>query len=502
MDKNFFKLKNIKTLVLVIIFCITIWLLFSYKITDVPPSINGDEIAIGYNAMLISQSLHDENNRLLPLFISTSQNADWKQPITMYTTALAFKIFGPSYPLLRQVSVIFILISTLLLFYLLKNIADTKLAVIGVIIFTTIPAVMIQSHLALENIAPIPFVVLWLIFLSKYEKTLKLKFIILSGISLGISIYAYQAMRLMVPVFGFLSILFILFVNKSFKRSLLLKPCLFFILGLLPFLLLLLVVRKSYPGAVTAYNKTLEISSYQDLFLPYISSFDLSFLFIQGDTTLYHSTGKHGVYLLATLPLFLIGCYQVIKNKKPIFLLILAAFIFAPLLFGLVGSIHRGSRLLATLPLFAIISSIGVASLFKIKTFQIKLILLAVTFLLFSLNYADFIDDYWTRYPDRAKVVFDDAAHIIFSSLNSYARENHKTPVLHRDIYRREGRGAKFFEQIYFPNRLKTWEGSEPIPENSVILSYSTDKIKLEQNGYRQLTLENPKYSLFTKIPY
>lgn len=494
---NIWKFKPLLFFLPVFIF---MWFFFTYKITDVPPGINGDESPIGYNAILLSRTLHDENNRFLPLFVSTQNGVDWKQPVTMYATTLAFKLFGPSYEMLREVSVMILLISAVLFVLLFKEVMDLKGAFIGLFIFITTPIVMIQSHLALENIAPIPFVILWLIMLSKYEKSRNLKFIFMSGAMLGLSIYAYQAMRIIAPVFAVISTAFIFLLNKrSWSKSL--KPVIYFSFGMLPFFLLLFWVRKEYPGALTAYNQPFKINSYQEFLLPFLSSFDLSFLFIKGDSTLYHSTGKHGVYLLATLPLFLLGSYQALKKKNPLLILSLAAFLFAPAFFGLVNSVHRGSRLLAMLPSYIIITTFGLRFLLESKEKFIKYILGGAVIVLILVNYFDFVNDYWFIYPSRAREVFPSVAHIAFKDLYLYSVNFNKAPVIRRDIYRRESVGSQFFEQLYFPGNLKKWEIGEPASDDSVILIHTGDLPTLEKQGYKKVGEEMLFYSLVAKTP-
>lgn len=491
-------LEKLKPLLILLLSVVFMWFFFTYKITEIPPGINGDESPIGYNAILLSQTMRDENNRFLPLFVSTQDGVDWKQPVTMYATTLAFRIFGPSYELLKEVSVAIIIISAILLFFFLKELLDFKGAILGILIFITTPIVMIQSHLALENIAPIPFIILWLFMLFRYEKSKKLKFAVLSGLALGMSIYAYQAMRIIAPIFALLSLIFIFSLNINRKKEILMS-CFYFSLSLVPFFLLLFLVRKEYPGALTAYNQNFTIRSYQEFLLPFLSSFDLSFLFIKGDSTLYHSTGKHGVFLLATLPLFLIGSYQAIKAKSKIFILILAAFLFAPLLFGLVGSIHRGSRLLAMLPPYIIIATLGLKALMELKIKILKNVVIAVVLILITINYYDFIHDYWFIYPDRAREVFPSAAHIAFNDLSQYSKSYNKIPVVRRDIYQRERMGSEFFEQIYFPQNLQKWEIGEPVDDNSVILIHTGDIPTLEKVGFKKIGKDMGSYSLVAK---
>ena len=247
-------------LILVFLIILLLWIFFNFRLTDVPPGMNGDEASIGYNAILLSRTLRDENKRLLPTFVLTGQ--DWKQPVTIYSTAILFKIFGPSYTILRGTSTLFVIISAFLLFLFIKEILNFKIAIFGTITFLLIPAIMIQSHLALENVALLPFVVFWVWMVYKYENAKILRYLFFSGISLGISFYSYNGMRLIMPVLALLTIFYIFYLNK-FKLHSSFAPIKFFILGIAPFILILPILMTKYPGAIFANNQT-SISTYQD----------------------------------------------------------------------------------------------------------------------------------------------------------------------------------------------------------------------------------------------
>jgi len=487
-----------KTFIFLLVFCVVVWIIFTFKITEVPPGINGDEAAIGYNATLISDTLKDENGRTLPLFISTLDGKDWKQSVTMYTTALAFRVFGPSYELFRSVSVVFVLVSSVLLFFLLQEVWGFKVAVVGLLLFITTPIIMIQSHLALENIAPVPFVIAWLLMMAKYYKTGKNKFLIFAGIFLGSSLFAYQAMRLIAPIFAGLSLMYVFYLYTEQKKKTL-KPFFYFILGMVPFIFFLVLAWKIYPGALAAYNRPSLNVPYQALLLPYLSSFDLSFLFVTGDITAYHSTGKHGIYLLATLPLFLLGCYKSFQTKNPFLIFVAATFFLAPLFYGLVGSVHRGSRLLPQIPAYIVLASFGVKVLMGLKGKLLKFGIGGLLVFLVVINYYDFINDYWFAYPGRAKNYFPSTLHLASKNLSEQAKILNKSPIMQGDIYRREKMAAKFFERIYFSPAVEIWDLGVPTINEGIVLVRSSDAQKLIDHGFRQLKSETPDYSLFVK---
>lgn len=484
-----------KLLFCFIFFYIFFWFFLTFKITEVPPGINGDEAAIGYNAALVAKTGHDQSGRFLPLFVSTLDLKDWKQPVTFYLTVLAFKIFGISYQTLREVSIVLVLISATLIFFLCKEILGRIGGFISIFIFMTIPSVLIQSHLALENIAPIPFTILWLWMLAKYQASFNSKFLLFSAIFLGISLFTYPGMRLIVPVFSLLTLGLISYLNRKrrFKKILLENLKFFLIFSIFP--ILLYSVKNIYPGAILAYNRPHISAVYQNLIIPYISIFDPSFLFLTGDSTPYHSTGKQGVFLIATLPLFILGIIRIIRKKDLVLSFILITFFLAPILYGLVEEIHRGSRLLILLPLFTIISTVGALSIMSIKNKLGKKLLITILLFLIFLNYVDFAYDYWYEYPGRVKSYFAKPIHIVFEKFSSESREKNLKPLIQSDLFGQNPIAFNFFEQVYFPNGITRWDSRQPISNNSVLLT-DNPVIKLNNPTLKFLGIDNSNFYL------
>lgn len=469
------RVKNIKVIFFLVIFFVASWFLLTYRIIQTPPGINGDEAAIGYNAALVARTGYDQNGRFMPLFVSVFDLTDWKQPITFYSTVLAFKLFGPSFVMLREVSVILVLISTLLIFLLSKDIFGNKGAIISLLIFITIPAILIQSHLALENIAPVPFIIFWLWMLYKYKNSFRSKYLFLAAISLGMGLFSYPGMRLIVPVYLFLTIGFIYYLNRKKKFRKILPEIFKFALIALIFPTFLYSIKNQYPGAILANNRPQGPQTYQNLILPYISSFDPSFLFIQGDSTPYHSTGRQGVFLLATLPLFVLGIARIIKKGDSFLIFILSAFFLTPLLYGLASSSHRGSRLLVLLPLFTLISSVGLYYLLSFKRNWVRLLTVMILFLI-GLNYLDFVKDYWYEYPNRVKSEFAKPYQLVFGEAQKLAKQDHKNVLIQSDFRTPNPIAVDFFEQAYFYKKLPRWNAEQDIPENSVVIAEHRDK--------------------------
>lgn len=456
--------------------------LYTYKLLDTPIGINGDEAVVAYSSALIAQSGKDSEGRVYPVFTKVANSNDWKQPVTIYSTVLIFKLLGISYFNLKLTSVFFALSSGILIFFLVKEIFDQKYAIFSLLIYLTIPIVMIQSHLAIENIAPLPFITLWLWMMIKYSKIRKTRYLIIAASMLGISMYSYLGLRLIMPVLTLLSLSYILFLNIKNKEKI--RPLIIFIISLAPFLIFLFAIRNSYPGAVFASNRPQDFESYRQFLLPYISSFDLSFLFMKGDSTPYHSTSKEGMFLLATLPLFILGLSEIARVRKHTYIFILLVFFLTPILYGLPGSIYRSSRLLSLIPSFILIATLGLKSLFEIKS-KLKIYLLSILFFLILLNYRAFLLDYWFDYPQRTNQSFEKPVHTVYEKIAKISKKENLKVLIHNDIPMRNPYAYYFFAMAYLPNRLEKWQEISTLPEKSIIMvtkQIFDRTIKVQQN--------------------
>ena len=458
-----------RTFLALLLFYIVSWFLLSFKILDVPPGINGDEAIIGYNAALITKNGYDSTGKFLPLFTRVPNSEDWKQPVTLYSTVLAFKLFGPSFLILRSVSVAMVLLGGTIIFLLIKKILGFKIAIGGLILFISTPIIFIQSHLALENIAPVPFIALWLIMLASYTERQDKIFLSVAGISLGVSIFSYLGMRMITPILILISLGYIFYLNRQ-KRALIFNHLTWFLSGIIPFSILLIFSRSFYPGAILGLYRAVEIQDYQSFFLPFLSSFDLSFLYILGDSTPYHSTGRGGMFLLASLPLFFLGIISTIKKRNSFSVLCLITFLLVPLFFGLGSTIHRASRLLALVPPYIIVCCFGFQLIDEIKLRAIKLLVLSAILFLILLNFIDFTKDYWYQYPQRVRGEFARPIHKVFNEAYQLSREKQYEVYIQKDFFSENDYSTTFLEQAYFQGNTTKWLGDH-LPSNVLLIA-------------------------------
>ena len=450
--------------------------LFSYKLTSVPDGLTGDEGAFGLNAVLLSRNLHDENDRFLPVFVLSLEGKDWRQPVMQYYFTLMFWLFGASLGIIKMSSAAYMGISAVLVFYLASKLLTKKYSFVAYFVFITSPIVVIHSHLALDNHAPIPFVVLWLIFLLDYTKHKRLVSLVCAGVFLGISFYVHKSMRSFTPVWSILTCLFLVkdvfwgTIHGWTKR---LKPLLAFCLGLLPFFAVIPLLEYKYAGAIFG-NQVASPTIYQ-FFTSYLASFDPSFLFVTGDTLLYHSTGIHGMFLLALLPLSLAGIYIAVRNGK-FWLFLLAAFVFGPLLIGMTGSYHRASRLMALSPIFSLLVAFGLKNLREVKyKWVVSRLVTGILVLLVIVNGYDFFRYYWTSYSPATKNIFwSTEIDKSFKLLRAESEKRHLTPYIDYEITANQNSITRFLQTIYFIQAPAVWKTSlSALPKGSVILTPS-----------------------------
>ncbi len=476
---------DLKKTILFVLVTIFLCVFFSYKLTSIPDGITGDEAAFGYNGILLSRTLHDENGRKLPIFVLSLDGKDWRQPVTQYFITAYFKVFGPSLFNLRLTSVIIATASIWLIYFLGRKLFDSNLGgIIAGVFLATIPIFMIQSHLGLDNIYPVIFTICWLIGLYQYRKTGKNVWLVFSGVSLGVGLYAYKAMRIFVPVWFIVSVFYIgeeFLKERSrdiFKKVV--KPILFFSISILPFFAIIPHLEFLYAGAVLN-NEEFVFPGIYNFFYPYLSIFDPSFLFIKGDNILTHSTGIHGMYLLASLPFFITGLISYWK-KSSFWKLIIISFFIGPIMFGFMGSIHRASRLLAMIPLFSLISASGFLTLWKNKSKYLVLILS----ILFLVNYFSFLNYYFNQYAGATKNLFNDFStkESAYKILKDEVSKDGKTAFIDKVVASREGATDLFAKSIYFEYPINLWNGDvKTLPQNAVLMTDNDNLLDMKKVG-------------------
>src|SRR3989344_217337 len=400
-----------KRLIVLLIFLITFFI-YSYKISEVPVHLNQDELGFSINAYSIAKTGYDENGRFLPLNF-WHLGVVWATPIIVYLTAI-FLIFLPLTESVIRLPSVFVGVVDVVLIYLVarKWFKSDNFGFLAAVLLLLTPVHFIHSRILLDNLYPVPFVLLWLFYLMKYMEEGKIRLVFLATLFLGISIHTYNAPKLIMPAFFLVTLILVLPKVKHKVESLLLSV-LGFLIPLVPLfiwqrsnstlqdLLYFYGVYNTSQSPIQAVSRLLSVESLSQKFVTYTSYFDPWFLFSRGDTSLAHSTGQIGAFLLPFIVLLPLGFYQIIrKDNSRINLLLLFGFLTSPIAAAIVGQPYRISRALVMLPFAVLIAIYGVK--FLINKRVMGRLVLSVLLIYMPIQFIVFVTGYFNNYPARS----------------------------------------------------------------------------------------------------
>lgn len=490
---NIFKNNLILIILIFIGFCF-----FSFKILNIPPGLETDEESIAYNSLLISLNLRDQNNKLLPIFILSSGGSDWKQPVLIYFTAFLFKTLGTSLFVYKIANIIISLLSAIVLYFVTKILFKSKkYAIAAFLIYITTPIIFITTRIGNESILPSLISTLWLLSLILYKNNKKIFNIILNAITIGIGFYSFKGMRLITPIWSIISFLYIYITNWdkkiSIKKNIFnfqnLKSIIIFSSILLPFYLITPLLEVKYPGAVFD-NQSISISSIYNFFYYWLSNISFSFWFTTPDIGRVYTIYEFGAIPLFFLPFFIIGIISSI-NKKTNFSFILICFLLTPSLFGIAHSINYTHRLIAIVPFIIILILYGfknILDFLKKRYNQTKI--KNLLFIFSAISLFGFYKFYFTNYPklNSTTEAFGKYTYSSYKKLSEFSQKYNLTPYIEEKIYNSEGDENKFYNLIFFKDKVNMWKLGENLPNNSILL---TNNEKIDNFTTLDISLPN-----------
>ena len=185
----------VSKIVLILIIILAIFLRF-WGLNILPPSLNWDEVSIGYNAYSVLKTGRDEWGELMPL--SFRAFGDYKLPAYVYLDIPFVYIFGLNEWGVRLPSALLGVGLVILTYLILRSLTNVRTAVWGALVVAILPWTIILSRIALEaNLAL--FLTLWgfYLFILGLRKN---KFLILSAIIFGLTVFTYNSSRIVTPM--------------------------------------------------------------------------------------------------------------------------------------------------------------------------------------------------------------------------------------------------------------------------------------------------------------
>ena len=395
-----------------------------YRVGEVPPSLNWDEVSINYNAYSILKTGKDEWGKTFPLNFRSF--GEYKLPAQIYASIPSVGLFGLNELGVRFTPAFYGALTVVVTFFLAKLLfSSNSVGVVAAFLLAISPWHLQLTRGSFESSLSMFFTTLGIYFFVSYLKK-KSIVLILSFLFFGLSFWTYNAARVFVPLF--LLFLVVWYRKKIFpvgKKEIgaLLLLGLFF-LPIVPSFFsgeasarLRLVSIVDDPGFVLRINE-----ARGNLHLPsplprlvhnkathlisvvsknYLAHYSPSFLFLKGAGHVQHHVQGIGELYFFEAPFLLLGLYFLIRKKHK----------FLPLLVGwvllsavpvsvTVDSIPHALRTLLVLPSYQLLTGFGIIAAmgafqknWQKLTFTVALGVAAFVSFLF------YLDLYYRQYP-------------------------------------------------------------------------------------------------------
>lgn len=416
------RLKVYLTLFLIVL---AAFILRLYRVTEIPPSLNWDEVSIGYNAYSILKTGKDEWGQFLPVHFKAY--GEYKLPVQIYASIPGIAIFGLKEMGVRITPVVYGTLTVLVTFFLARALFQNELlGLIAAFLLAISPWHIQLTRASFESSFSILWVELGIWFLIKGFT--KRKWLVYSMIPFAISTFTYNSALIFTPLFLLATALI---YHKTFirmKRTILVAGIIFMILLLpeTPYLLsgnrssrYKLVSITDDPGLIPRINQNRGNSKLPGL-LPrlvhnkftyvafyftenYLAHFTPQFLFISGAPHKQHHVQNMGELYLFQAPFLLLGLYLLFKHKNPYCFLMLSWILLVNVPVATTNdSIPNALRTAVAVPFYQIMTALGIFEVInwlknKDNIWKISSIAFSVLILAFSLSY--YLYQYYVYYP-------------------------------------------------------------------------------------------------------
>jgi hypothetical protein len=393
-----------------------------YQFASMPPGLNQDEAATGYEAWSLAHYGTDINGVSWPVHLiswGSGSNASYSY------FAIPFVAYGLSPATIRLPMLVCAIASLPLIGYLIRRLFDERAAWAAVAVVALSPWHVMLSRWALDcNILPFLFLCGLALLVRSIDANRKLPWLILACVMFGVSTYSYGAAYVAVPLFV-LTALLMGRVVKIFATSHAFLAAFAFLLSITPIALFVLVNAFQWDsvrlGGVTAPRLPVAArfsTQLADGPFAHLDEF-MNLMVEQRDGTVYNVTDPYGVlyssvfFLLAAG--FVIGTSILAAQRRlPPMRFLIPLWIIVSIPAGILQApnINRINLLLMGM---IVAAGLGLAALDK----RIRGVL-AVGLLSLLTFFSFFVHDYFTTQRDKIAPEFFDG----FLPALSYARNN------------------------------------------------------------------------------
>lgn len=314
------KFKVIVYIVLVIGFLVRI-----VNIQNVPNGLNADEASAAYEAYAIGNYGIDRNGNFMPVFLvswGSGQNA-----LLTYLAIPFVKILGLTALAIRLPMAILGCISLFIMYRLLLELKDKKLALVGLMFFAICPWHIMKSRWGLEsNLFPDLTLIAVYIIAYALNKN-KISMIYVAFMVLGLCAYAYGTSYFFLPMFVIPLLIYLLKKKKINWKNALISMLIIFIVSfpiilcvfintfklqqtkLLMFTIPIMTANR-YEELSSLFSKTFIIDSIRNF------KESMQILLLQTDGFGWNAIIPFGITYLFSLPLTIIGIVKNFRKSK------------------------------------------------------------------------------------------------------------------------------------------------------------------------------------------
>ncbi|MEK7090947.1 MAG: hypothetical protein AAB887_00385 [Patescibacteria group bacterium] len=364
-------------------------------INFLPPSLNWDEVSLGYNAYSLLKTGRDEWGTILPTIIRAY--GDYKLPIYVYLA-----VTSPFF--IRLPSIIFGTLLIIVTYLLGRRLASPFVGLTSALLIAISPWTWWISRIALEANVGALLIAIGIYCLLARKLNLGILF-------LGLSVWAYNSARVFSPLFltgywlinrpkltpihySLISIFFIPMIFQLLSSSG--QARLNWLTILDSGAITQINQLQSRPGGRLVYNKaTYFLYRFGQNYISYLSP---NFLFLKGGNHYQFSVQNYGLLYLICLPFFYIGIWYLFRNYK---LESRNSLLLWLLLAPVAGSLTRDAphvlRAIPLLPLPMILTAIGLDRFGRnVKVlFFVVLLLSTMNYLFVTKSYRNNFSDAW-----------------------------------------------------------------------------------------------------------
>ena len=394
--------------------------------TAIPPSLNWDEVSIGYNAYSILKTGRDEWGQFLPVHFKAY--GEYKLPAQIYLSIPGIAIFGLNELGVRITPVIYGTLTVLIMFFLARALFKSSLAGLTAAFLLAISPWHIQlTRVSFESSLSTLWVSLGIWFLIKgFEGK---KWFVISMIPFALSVFTYNSARIFTPLFLLASLILyrksLIRVSRVVIFSVIVFA--FLLLPLTPFLFggersaryklvsitddpgLIPRINENrgnsklpYPFSRLVHNKLTYISFY--FTRNYLAHFTPQFLILSGAPHKQHHVQNMGQLYYFQAPFLIIGLLGLIRFKHKFKGLLFSWLFLAFLPVSITGdSIPHALRTLIAAPVYQLICAYGfLVSWSWLKRYSKPVVYLAplilITIIIFEIG--KYLQNYYLVYPN------------------------------------------------------------------------------------------------------